>query len=111
MNPEDAIAIQAMKARLAGTPTPVGAQVASPAGIQAPGVPVPAQNSMPVGDHQLGDMTKKRPPNESDALAKGILPGTAHTDPHVQILSKALLQKLLPYLGQGEPEPLQKPGA
>ena len=111
MNPEDLIAHQAMMSRLAGTPMPQATQVAPQSGMQVPQPEVMPQNQAPQGDSQLGDMTKKRPPNESDSLAKSVLAGTAHTDPNVQDLSKALLAKLLPYLGSSPAQPIQQPGA
>lgn len=112
MNPEDLIAHQAMMARLTGAPMPQATQVSPQAGVQVPQPQVVPQDQLPTqGDQQLGDMTKKRPPNESDSLAKSALAGTAHTDPNVQDLSKALLAKLLPYLGSSAAQPIQQPGA
>lgn len=95
MNPEQ-IARQAMIARMGGSPMPQATQVSQGAGIQVPTAQVPAQ--MPAGDRQLGD--EQRKPNESDTLAKTILPGTAHPDMVVQAHAKAILQKLIPYLGK-----------
>ncbi len=103
MNPEDAIAIQAMKARLGGSPMPQASQVAPQSGTIAPMAPTPNVNPIPQPNRQLGDITHKKAPTESDTLAKNIIQGTAHTDPHVQLLSKVLLQRLIPYLGKGGP--------
>ncbi len=109
MNPEDAIAIQAMKARLGGSPMPQASQMAPQAPVVAPMAPTPNQNPIPQPQRQLGDMTHKKAPTESDTLAKNIIQGTAHTDPHVQMLSKVLLQRLIPYLGTGQTAPPPQP--
>lgn len=107
MNPEDAIALQAIKARMAGSPMPQASQMASQAPVQAPQAMTPPQNPLPTPDHQLGDMTHKRQPTESDNLAKAVVAGTAHSDPHIQVISKLLLEKLIPLLGQGGVAPKQ----
>lgn len=96
MNPEQ-IARAAMLSRMNGAPMPATTQLSGASGMQAPSPQVPQQVSMPQPNHQLGTMTKK--PSPSDTLAKAVLPGTSHHDPHVQALSKVMIQKLIPYLG------------
>lgn len=99
MNPEDQIARQALIARMGGAPMPATTQISPQAGVQTPTPQVVPQNPVKPGDRQMGDMT--RTPNESDKLAKAVLPGTVHQDPHIQALSKVMLTKLIPYLGHG----------
>jgi hypothetical protein len=100
MNPEDAIARQALLARLQGSPMPTSTQVSPQAGGTPPLPEVVPQNALPLkGDRQLGDMDRKAPSVEQN-LAKSVLPGTSHADPRVQMLSKALLNHLIPYLGK-----------
>jgi hypothetical protein len=106
MNPEDAVARQAMIARMSGSPMPVASQMSSQAPVAAPSSPVmnpPGPVRPP--QLQLGDVQHKATPTDSDNLAKALLPGTAHLDPHVQAMSKALLQQLIPYLGAGQASP------
>lgn len=95
MNP-DQIARQAIVARMNGTPMPPTTQMTPQSGMQVPQPQVVPQAPMP--QRQLGDEERKE--NESDKLAKAVLPGTAHTDPVVVAHSKALLMKLIPYLGR-----------
>ena len=106
MNPEDQIARQALIARMSGSPMPAGSQMSDQAPVQAPAAPVmnpPGPVRPP--QLQLGDVQHKMAPTDSDNLAKALLPGTAHLDPHVQAMSKALLQHLIPYLGGGQASP------
>lgn len=98
MNPQDALIRQVMMARLSGTPTPQISQMSPQSGMQVPAAPVPAQNPTPTGDKQMG--MEERKSSTEDTLAKNILPGTAHQDPHIKTLSKVLLEKLIPYLGR-----------
>lgn len=99
MNPQDQLARQAILARLTGSPMPAATQIAPGAQVAPPAPVTPPMNPVQPGDQQLGDMTPDRQPSEHDKLAKAVLPGTAHQDPHIQALSKVLLQKLIPYLG------------
>lgn len=99
MNPEDAIAIQAMKQRLQGTPMPASSQLSGQAPVQAQQPSAPLLSPFPVPDRRLGTQDAKRTPSEAETLAKNLIPGTGHHDPRVQGLSKALLNHLIPYLG------------
>lgn len=83
MDPQQLAARQAMMAQLAGGQPQAPVQEPQPA-------PMPQQE--PAGE-------PKRTASPDEKLAKAVMEGTAHQDPHIQALAKVLLEKLIPYLG------------